>query len=191
VVLGALGQAAPERIPAASAGTMNNVLIGDDSSAYYETIAGGAGASGAGDGASAIQTHMTNTANTPIEVLERALPVRMVRYAIRRGSGGGGVHRGGDGVVREFELLAPMTVTLVGERRQRPPYGLGGAGAGATGEDRLTRDGATVKLPSKIVFGGRAGDRLSIATPGGGGYGDEIKKRFWAAVLSGGPLKLD
>src|SRR5262249_29261571 len=131
VVLGALAQALPGRIPSASAGTMSNLLFGDDGRAYYETIGGGAGGGARGGGgspsaagASALQTHMTNARNTPIEVLEEVLPVRVVRYARRRGSGGGGLHAGGDGIVRELELLAPTTVTLVGERRRRPPYGL-------------------------------------------------------------------
>src|SRR5262249_33095137 len=111
VVLGALAQALPERIPSASAGTMSNLLRGGSDWAYYETIAGGAGGGPEGAGASAIQTHMTNTLNTPVEALEHALPLRVVRYARRRGSGGGGSERGGDGVVREFELLAPAEVT--------------------------------------------------------------------------------
>jgi N-methylhydantoinase B len=170
-VLGALAQALPGRIPAASAGTMSNLLVGGDGWAYYETIAGGAGGGPAGDGASAIQTHMTNTRNTPVEVLEHALPLRVLRYAIRRGSGGGGRHAGGDGVVRELELAAPATLTLVGERRRRPPYGLAGGGPGALGEDTLRRDERTVRLPGKCSFAGRAGDRLTIATPGGGGWG--------------------
>jgi len=191
VVLGALAQALPERIPAASAGTMSNVLLGGDDWAYYETIGGGAGAGPAGAGASAIQTHMTNTLNTPVEALERAIPVRVVEYAVRRGSGGGGVRAGGDGIVRALELRAPVEVTLVGERRRRPAYGLSGGGPGAVGEDTLTRDGRTVRLPGKITFRARAGDVLRIATPGGGGYGDPIKKKFWASVLSGEPLKLD
>src|SRR5206468_12088499 len=109
VVLGALAQALPERIPAASAGTMSNVLFGDDQFAYYETIGGGAGAGPGGAGASAVQTHMTNTRNTPVEVIEQTLPVRIHRYARRRGSGGGGSHAGGDGIVREFELLRDTT----------------------------------------------------------------------------------
>ncbi len=189
VVLGALSQACPE-IPAASAGSMSNLLLGFKEVTYYETIAGGAGGSAAGRGASAIQTHMTNTLNTPIESLERILPIRVTRYAVRRGSGGGGVRGGGDGVLREFEFLADAEVTLVADRRRRPPYGLQGGGLGQTGEDRLTRGDRTVTLPGKIAFRARTGDRLSIATPGGGGFGDEIKKRFWAAVLSGEPLKL-
>jgi N-methylhydantoinase B len=190
VVLGALAQALPGRIPSASAGTMSNLLLGGSDWAYYETIAGGAGGGPEGAGASAIQTHMTNTLNTPVEALEHALPLRVVRYARRRGSGGGGLERGGDGVVREFELLAPAEVTLIGERRRRPPYGLAGGGPGVLGEDRLTRDGHTVRLPGKICFRALAGDRLTVETPGGGGFGDPIKKHFWAAVLTGDAARL-
>jgi N-methylhydantoinase B len=186
VVLGALAQALPGRIPAASAGTMSNLLLGGEGWAYYETIAGGAGASPAGDGASAIQTHMTNTRNTPVEELERALPVRVVRYAVRRGSGGGGQHRGGDGVYREFELLADAALTLVADRRRRPPYGLAGGGPGLAGEDTVERDGRTVRIPSKIVMRLRRGDRLAIATPGGGGHGDPLRAQFWAAIMPSG-----
>jgi N-methylhydantoinase B len=191
VVLGALAAALPDAIPAASAGTMNNLILGGEQFAYYETIAGGAGAGPAGPGARGIQTHMTNTSNTPVEVLECSLPVRITRYALRRGSGGGGSLAGGDGVIRELELLASAEVTLIAERRRRPPYGLSGGGPGLCGEDTLTRGERTVRLPSKITFRALAGDRLSIATPGGGGFGDPIKKKFWAAVLSGEPLKLD
>jgi N-methylhydantoinase B len=180
VVLGALAQAVS--VPAASCGSMSNVLIGDASYAYYETIGGGAGASAEGDGASGIQTHMTNTLNTPVEVLEHALPLRILRYGLRRGSGGGGTHRGGDGIVREFELLEDATLTLVGERRRRPPYGLDGGGPGMVGEDTLTRGGRAVRLPGKVTFAGKKGDRLTIATPGGGGWG---AMKFWAKVLSG------
>lgn len=188
VLLGALGQACPDRIPSASAGSMSNLIIGDASAAYYETIAGGAGGGPHGAGASAIQTHMTNTRNTPVESLEAAMPVRVVRYAIRRGSGGGGTQKGGDGLVRELELLAPQTITLVGERRRRPPYGLAGGGPGIVGEDSLTRDGVKRRLPSKLVFDAAAGDHLRIETPGGAGYGDARRGKFWAAVLSGAPL---
>jgi N-methylhydantoinase B len=171
VVLGALAQALPARIPAASQGTMNNLLLGSSTFAYYETIGGGAGASPAADGASALHTHMTNTLNTPVEALEHALPVRVRRYAVRRGSGGAGRHTGGDGIVRELELLADLTVTLVGERRRRPPYGLAGGAPGALGRDTLTRGDRTVRLPGKLTFRARAGDRLTLATPGGGGHG--------------------
>jgi N-methylhydantoinase B len=182
VVLGALAQALPGRIPAASCGTMTNVLLGGARWAYYETIAGGAGASPAGDGATAIQTHMTNTRNTPVEELERAIPVRVTRYAVRRGSGGGGQHRGGDGVYREFELLDDAELTLVADRRRRPPYGLAGGGPGLAGEDTVTRDGRTVRIPSKIVMRLRRGDRLALATPGGGGHGDPHRAAFWASI---------
>lgn len=190
VVLGALSQALP-RIPAASSGTMSNLLLGDDERAYYETIGGGAGASQAGPGASCVHTHMTNTRNTPVEALEHALPVRMVRYQRRRGSGGGGQFAGGDGVVRELELLADLTVTLVGERRRRPPFGLMGGGPGVPGEDWIERGDERRRLPPKVTFAARKGDRLTIATPGGGGYGDTMRAKFWASVLSGEALKLD
>jgi N-methylhydantoinase B len=190
VVLGALAQALPGQIPAASCGTMSNLLIGDADWAYYETIGGGAGASSSGDGASAIQTHMTNTLNTPAEALEQALPVRVLRYALRPGSGGGGSHHGGDGIVRELELCADATLTLIGDRRRRPPYGLDGGGPGTVGRDTLTRGERTLQLPGKITFAGRAGDRLRIETPGGGGFGDEHRKNFWAKVLSGSLTKL-
>jgi N-methylhydantoinase B len=191
VVLGALAQALPARIPSASAGTMSNVLLGDDEHAYYETIGGGAGASPSAAGASCVQTHMTNTRNTPVELLEHELPLRIVRYARRRGSGGGGSHAGGDGIVREFELLAPTTVTIIGERRRRPPYGLSGGGPGTPGEDTLRRGEVVVRLPGKVTFAARAGDRLTIATPGGGGHGDPMRAKFWATVLTGEPLTLD
>ncbi|HEX4457494.1 MAG TPA: hydantoinase B/oxoprolinase family protein [Polyangia bacterium] len=191
VVLGALAQALPGRIPAASSGTMSNVLLGDDERAYYETIGGGAGASADGPGASCLHTHMTNTRNTPIEALEHALPVRVVRYQRRRGSGGGGQFAGGDGVVRELELGADLTVTIVGERRRRPPYGLMGGGPGIPGEDWIERGDQRRRLPPKVTFAARKGDRLTIATPGGGGYGDTMRAKFWASILSGEALKLD
>jgi N-methylhydantoinase B len=162
---------------------MNNVLLGDPAWAYYETLAGGAGASPVADGASAIHTHMTNTLNTPVEVLEHALPVRVRRYAVRRGSGGAGLHAGGDGIVRELELCADATITLIGERRRRPPYGLCGGGPGAVGEDHLRRGERVVRLPAKITFAGRAGDVLTIATPGGGGFG------HYPSASSGGGLQ--
>ena len=170
---------------------MSNLLFGDDERAYYETIGGGAGAGPGAPGASALQTHMTNTRNTPVEVLEQALPVRVVRYARRRGSGGGGTHAGGDGIVRELELLAPATVTLLGERRRRPAYGLSGGGPGVVGEDTLTRGERTVKLPGKVTFAAKVGDRITIATPGGGGHGDPMRAKFWASVLTGEPLTLE
>ncbi len=176
-VLGALARAIPDRIPAASQGTMNNVTIGGlapDGTpfAYYETIAGGMGASRSSDGLSGVQVHMTNTLNTPAEALEMAFPFRITRYALREGSGGAGRHRGGDGIVREYEMLAPATVTMLSERRDAGPWGLAGGHAGAPGRNlRIDRRGATVVLPSKFSLRFEAGERLRIETPGGGGYG--------------------
>jgi len=175
VVLGALAQALPGRIPAASAGTMSNLMFGGVRDgrpfAYYETLPGGAGGGPEGPGAHAIQTHMTNTWSTPTEALEHALPVRVRRHALRRGSGGAGRHPGGDGIERAIEFLAPATVTLVGDRRRRPPYGLAGGGPGACGEDTVERAGRAVRLPSKCTFEALPGDVLTIRTPGGGGWG--------------------
>jgi N-methylhydantoinase B len=178
VVLGALAQALPDRIPAASQGTMNNLTIGGrrlDGThyAYYETIAGGMGASQTGDGLSGVQVHMTNTLNTPIEALEMAFPFRLLRYGLRAGSGGQGVHHGGDGVVREYLLLAPATVTVLSERRTVPPWGLAGGDAGAAGRNLLIYpDGRSEELPSKFTRYLEAGTRLRVETPGGGGWGE-------------------
>lgn len=173
VVLGALAQALPERIPAASQGTMNNVAMGarDAGGAwdYYETLGGGMGAGPNGGGLSALQTHMTNTLNTPIEVLEMNYPLRIRRYQVRRGSGGAGRRRGGDGIVREYELLAPASVTLLTERRRRGPWGLQGGAAGAPGEN--LHNGRP--LPPKASLQVRSGDRLTLCSPGGGGWGAE------------------
>ncbi|WJW76030.1 hydantoinase B/oxoprolinase family protein [Thiohalobacter sp. IOR34] len=170
-VLGALAQALPERIPAASQGTMNNLAMGSRQAGaswdYYETLGGGMGGGPRHRGLSAVQTHMTNTLNTPIEVLEMAYPLRVLRYAIRRGSGGAGRHRGGDGMLREYQFLAPAEVTLLGERRRRAPWGLNGGAPGAPGENRLNGE----RLPGKVCLQVAAGDRLEIATPGGGGWG--------------------
>jgi N-methylhydantoinase B len=181
VLLRALASAAPERIPAASAGSMNNVAVGGTAAgaafAYYETIAGGAGGGPERPGASAIHTHMTNTMNTPIEALEAYYPLRVQRYAVRRGSGGRGRHRGGDGVVRELEFLAPAQVTLLAERRRVPPYGLRGGSPGSLGEDWVIRAGRARRLPAKTTFTVEVGDRLRVATPGGGGYGPARRRR--------------
>ena len=175
-LLGALALAAPDRIPAASQGTMNNVALGGvlpggRPFTYYETIAGGSGGHPARDGASGIHVHMTNSLNTPIEALERALPVRVRRYGYRRGSGGGGARRGGDGIVRELEALAPLSGTLLAERRKRGPWGLGGGEPGAPGRDRILRwSGEQLDLPAKAAFSLDPGDRLVVETPGGGGW---------------------
>jgi N-methylhydantoinase B len=177
VLLKALAKAVPARIPAASNGSMNNVALGgrdpsgDREFAYYETIAGGAGAGPHGPGASGVHTHMTNTLNTPVEALEAAYPLRVTRYALRAGSGGTGRHRGGDGVVREIEFLAPTQVTLLTERRRIAPYGLQGGASGQTGRNLLIRNRRTSVLPAKTRLSLAPGDRLRIVTPGGGGWG--------------------
>ncbi|MEQ8496392.1 MAG: hydantoinase B/oxoprolinase family protein, partial [Gammaproteobacteria bacterium] len=167
VVLGALAQAVPTRIPAASQGTMNNVAMGGPGWDYYETLAGGTGAHADGDGLDAVHSHMTNTLNTPLEVLEMNYPLRVTRYAVRRGSGGAGRHRGGDGLVREYEFLAPARVTLLGERRTCAPPGLNGGRPGQPGCHRLNH----AALPGKCEVTVGCGDRLTIETPGGGGWG--------------------
>ncbi|MBI4233884.1 MAG: hydantoinase B/oxoprolinase family protein [Chloroflexi bacterium] len=178
VLLGALAQALPQLIPAASQGTMNNLLVGghdpvrNKGFAYYETIAGGMGARPGKDGISAIHTHMTNTMNTPIEAVELNYPMRVRRYTIRRGSGGAGKHRGGDGIIRDVEFLVPAVVTVLSERRRFAPYGLQGGEPGAKGETVLLRKGVEeVRLPPKVTFFAEEGDVLSIRTPGGGGWG--------------------
>lgn len=171
VCLGLLAQVWPEAIPAASQGTMNNVAMGGRDAAggwdYYETIGGGGGAHSAGPGLSGAHSHMTNTLNTPVESLELHYPLRIRRYALRRGSGGEGQFAGGDGVVRDYEFLAPAKVTLLTERRRRGPWGLDGGADGACGVNRLNDQ----ELEAKSAFSVEAGDRLSIATPGGGGWG--------------------
>jgi len=177
VLLGALARAIPGRIPAASAGTMNNLTIGGVDPrhgglfAYYETVAGGAGGGPLGDGASGIQTHMTNTLNTPVEALEHAYPLRVRRYQFRDGSGGAGKGRGGEGVVREIELLGPARITLISDRRVTAPYGLQGGEAGRCGRNTLVHNGVERELPGKVSFEAAAGDGLRIETPGGGGWG--------------------
>jgi N-methylhydantoinase B len=182
VVLGALAQALPDRVPAASQGTMNNLTIGglgDDGRpfAYYETIGGGMGASPAGDGLSGVQVHMTNTLNTPVEALEIAYPFRVRRYGLRAGSGGGGAQRGGDGVVREYEMLTSVTVTMISERRAVAPWGIAGGEAGQPGRNILIHSNGTEEmLPSKFTRRLHTGDRLRVETPGGGGWG-EVKMR--------------
>jgi N-methylhydantoinase B len=178
VCFGALAQALPDRIPTASAGTMNNVALGGYDAergrpfAYYETLAGGAGAGPSGDGLPAVHTHMTNTMNTPVEALELAYPSCVREYAIRRGTGGAGRQRGGDGLTREYEFIAPSEVTIVTERRRRGPWGLRGGKPGAPGRDTLIEpSGRRRRLPSKAHFAVAPGARLRIETPGGGGWG--------------------
>jgi len=177
VILGALAKAAPRLIPAASSGTMNNLTFGGWDAArrkpfaYYETIAGGMGASAVASGPSATHTHMTNSWNTPIEAFEHQYPVRIRAYRIRSGSGGAGAQRGGDGIVREFEFLSRADVTILSDRRKRRPYGLAGGQAGAAGRNTRIRRGRPEALPAKTRFEVEPGDILRIESPGGGGYG--------------------
>ncbi len=172
VLLGALAQAAPDRVPAAGQGTMNNVLIGNDQFAYYETVAGGQGARPFRDGQSGIQTGMTNTQNTPIESLHTHYPFRVTAYTLRRDSGGAGEYRGGDGIRREIEFHSSATLSLMGERRRNAPWGLEGGQPGAIGEDWLvSAAGERRRLPGKTTVEVSAGDRLIVLTPGGGGWG--------------------
>lgn len=177
VLLGALAQAFPDRIPAASQGTMNNLTMGGWDSArnkafaYYETVAGGQGASPGVHGASGIHTHMTNTLNTPIEALEYAYPLRVQRYALRQRSGGAGRWCGGEGIEREIKCLVPVQVTLLTDRRLTQPYGLAGGEPGARGENSLVHDGAKTTLPGKGTLALQTGDVLCLRTPGGGGWG--------------------
>jgi N-methylhydantoinase B len=201
VVFGALAQAMPSIIPAASQGTMNNLTFGGTTPggvsgeyalavpavthvepqlaprrqpepfAYYETIGGGAGAGPGGPGASGIHVHMSNTLNTPVEALEYSFPLRVVEYSLRHGSGGRGKHQGGEGLVRRIQFLSPVTATIVSERRVLPPYGLNGGSPGANGRNSLERDGQIIELRGKTTLELKSGDLLSIETPGGGGWG--------------------
>ncbi len=173
VILGALAKALPEKIPAASHGSMNNLAmgyVGDESDAgwdYYETIGGGMGASAIADGLDAVQTHMTNTLNTPIEALEMKYPLRVTCYQIRQDSAGKGLHHGGEGLTREYEFLAPAQVTILSERRKHQPWGLSTKGSASVGVNTLNR----TKLSAKQSFHVVAGDKVCITTAGGGGYG--------------------
>lgn len=177
VLLGALAQACPDRIPAASQGTMNNLTIGgwderrDQPFTYYETIGGGMGAGPQTNGVRGRHSHMTNTLNTPVEALEYAYPFRISRYAVREESGGIGKHRGGDGLVRAYEFLQPAEITLLSDRRVTKPYGLEGGAPGQPGRNYLKRNGIDQEVPGKCSFSVEAGDALIIETPGGGGYG--------------------
>lgn len=178
VVFRALAQAIPDRIPAASQGTMNNLTIGGLDSrtgaefSYYETVAGGMGARPTRDGMSATHTHMTNSLNTPAEALEYAYPLRVRQYLIRKGSGGRGRHKGGDGAIREIETLVPVRMSLLSDRRKRAPYGLQGGADGDVGRAFIIRrDGSTEQLSSKGSWHLQPGDRVRIETPSGGGFG--------------------
>jgi N-methylhydantoinase B/oxoprolinase/acetone carboxylase alpha subunit len=177
VLLGALSQALPNAIPAASSGTMNNFTFGgwdpqrNQAFAYYETIAGGMGASAVADGLSATHTHMTNSWNTPIEAFERLYPVRIAGYRIRKESGGQGRNRGGDGILREYEFLTKADATLLADRREHPPYGLQGGQSAAPGRAYHIRNGRETAIPAKARLAIAPGDRIRIDSPGGGGFG--------------------
>ncbi len=183
VLFKSLAQALPNRIPAASQGTMNNLTIGGMDQrtgkefSYYETVAGGMGARPEADGMSAVHTHMTNSLNTPAEALEYAYPLRVREYRIRKGSGGRGKRRGGDGVIREIETLAPARMSLLSDRRKRRPYGLQGGEDGKEGNAAIIRNGRSRKIRSKGSWELEAGDRVRIETPGGGGHGKEKRAK--------------
>jgi N-methylhydantoinase B len=176
VVLGALAEVLPDDIPAASQGSMNNLAMGSDSEDlrwdYYETVGGGMGAGRKGRGLHGIQTHMTNTLNTPIEVIESRYPLRIEHYGLRKHSGGEGLHRGGEGLIRRFRFLAPTQVTLLTERRVNPPWGIAGGSAGCCGINWHNEK----KLGAKVTLKANIGDLLSIETPGGGGWGKKPKQ---------------
>jgi N-methylhydantoinase B len=178
VVFGALAQALPNVILAASQGTMNNLTAGglDPRTqrffAYYETMGGGMGARPDLDGLSGVHVHMSNTLNTPVEALEYAYPMRITRYQLRDHSGGAGASRGGDGLIRELQFEVPTEVTLLSERRRFAPYGLRGGEPGKRGENTLYHDGQETRLPGKVHIRVVPGDRLTIASPGGGGWGE-------------------
>jgi N-methylhydantoinase B len=182
VLLRALAQAIPDRVPAASAGTMSNLTIGGVDSrsgrpfTYYETTAGGMGARPGRNGISGVQTHMTNSLNTPVEALEYAYPFRVRRYAYRDGSGGAGEFRGGDGLVKEIELLADAQVTLLADRRKFAPYGLAGGEPGALGRAVVIEGGVERELAGKCSERLLAGDRIRLETPGGGGWGQNVDR---------------
>ncbi|MEM7026652.1 MAG: hydantoinase B/oxoprolinase family protein [Pseudomonadota bacterium] len=168
VVFGALANALPDQVPAASHGSMNNIAMGADNWSYYETIGGGMGASKYNNGCDAIQTHMTNTLNTPIEVLEINYPLLMKNYAIRASSGGTGMNHGGKGIIRHYKFLEKASVTLLTERRRHAPWGLANGGQGKPGVNSLNQQ----KLPAKTTLNVEINDELTIETPGGGGYGE-------------------
>ncbi|MDX1646628.1 MAG: hydantoinase B/oxoprolinase family protein [Longimicrobiales bacterium] len=177
VLFRAFAAALPHRMPALSQGTMNNTTVGGidprtgEPFAYYETVGGGMGAGPGGEGLSGVHVHMSNSLNTPVEALEHAYPFRVARYEIRRGSGGEGQYRGGDGLRRDLQLLGPARVALLCERRVRGPSGMRGGRDGAPGENVLIREGREERLPGKVTFEARAADIVSVRSPGGGGWG--------------------
>ncbi|MCH7932699.1 MAG: hydantoinase B/oxoprolinase family protein [Gemmatimonadetes bacterium] len=177
VLFRAFASALPDLMPALSQGTMNNTTVGGvdprtgANFAYYETVGGGMGAGPTGHGLSGVHTHMSNSLNTPIEALEHAYPFRVTEYSLRRESGGSGFHRGGDGLRRDLQLLCEGRVTLLSERRKRPPSGIRGGQDGSPGQNILIRDGVERPLPAKVTFSAEIGDVISIRSPGGGGWG--------------------
>lgn len=184
VLLKALAVALPDRIPAASSGTMNNVTLGtihpvsQQPITYYETIGGGMGGGPEGPGSHGIHTHMTNSLNTPIEALERAFPVRVREYRLRHGSGGAGRHPGGDGIVRSFEVLTGCQATVLSDRRRYAPYGLKGGRAGKKGANHVIAKGRRKRIPSKTSVWLEPGDCLIVESPGGGGWGGvQVRRR--------------
>jgi N-methylhydantoinase B len=184
VLFRALAHAIPERIPAASQGTMNNLTVGGidfrngSEFSYYETVAGGAGARPGLDGMSGVHTHMTNSLNTPAEALEYAYPLRVREYRLRKGSGGKGKFNGGDGVIREIETLVPARMSLLADRRKHGPYGLNGGEAGQTGANVIVRGKRRINISAKGSHQLEEGDRVRIETPGGGGWGEaDLSKR--------------
>ncbi len=182
VVFGALSNAIPQRVPAASPGTMSNITFGGilksgKNYAYYETIGGGMGARYGIRGVNALQTHMTNTLNTPIESLERELPILIEEYSIRRNSGGKGMYNGGDGITRSFNFLSNSTVTLITERRNSQPYGINGGNKGKRGINNIIKNNTAIKLSPKISLQVKKNEIVKIETPGGGAWGKPIKKK--------------
>ncbi|MFW9810380.1 MAG: hydantoinase B/oxoprolinase family protein, partial [Candidatus Thorarchaeota archaeon] len=182
VTLGALSEIFPDIVPAASQGTMNNLTIGgidphtERSFSFYETIGGGSGASKGNDGTSGIHTHMTNTLNTPIESLETEYPLMVRKYSIRRDSGGQGMWKGGDGIIREIEILADKcTISIQSERRYSEPWGLNEGKAGTSGRNTLIYDDRLFPLEAKTTVVAPKGSRVQIETPGGGGFGPPSK----------------
>jgi N-methylhydantoinase B len=177
VLLKAFGRALPDTVPALSQGTMNNTTVGGvdprsgQAFAYYETVGGGMGAGPTGAGLSGVHTHMSNSLNTPVEALEHAYPFRVTHYSIRRGTGGAGRHGGGDGLRRDLRILVDSQVTLLSERREHAPEGAQGGSDGACGKNVLIREGQEKELPGKVTFHARAGDIISVRSPGGGGWG--------------------
>ena len=177
VLMLAFAEALPEAMPALSQGTMNNTTMGGvdprtgGAFAYYETVGGGMGAGPEGPGLSGVHCHMSNSLNTPVEALEHAYPFRVTRYELRRGSGGAGAHRGGDGLRRDVMLLADASVTLLSDRRRRGPAGVRGGEAGAPGANALIRDGVESPMEGKDTTRVKAGDVVSVRSPGGGGWG--------------------